>query len=106
MGGGHVATGAAAEAGVKGTLSAGMSEYLSTAFEGMKAPSEITQFQKTAEMFKEADTARRVGEAAGEIGSYKNIYDLNSLKSSFGIWQGTQAGPNMTGLPFSSVPLY
>lgn len=107
MGGGHVATGAAVEAGVKGTISSGISEYLGSVFEGMQAPSEMTQFQKTAEMLKEADTARRIGEVSSTVsGGYTSIYDLSQLKSSFGIWQGTQAGPNMTGLPFSSVPLY
>lgn len=102
-GGGHVAGQAGLKQTIKSTLSAGTNAAIGSA---LQSATTTTDFTQAVDAAKEVDTARRIGEAAGEIGSYKNIYDLNSLKSSFGIWQGTQAGPNVTGLPFSSVPLY
>ena len=101
-GGGHVAGNAGLQQTLKSTISAGANAYVGS----LGAAKTTTEFQTAVDAAKEAGTAARITEAAGEIGSYKNVYDLNSLKSSFGIWQGTQAGPNMTGLPFSSVPLY
>lgn len=101
-GGGHVAGNVGLQQTLKSTISAGASAYIGS----LGAAETTTEFTQAVDAAKEAGTAARITEAAGEIGSYKNVYDLNSLKSSFGIWQGTQAGPNMTGLPFSSVPLY
>lgn len=100
-GGGHVAGQAGLKQTIKSTLSAGTNAAIGSALQSTTTATEFTQAVDAA---KEADTVRRLGEAAGEITNYTQIYDTTNLTSSFGFWQS--GGQTTSGLPFSSVPLY
>lgn len=97
-GGGHVAGNAGLKQTLKSTISAGVNAGVA---EALKPAAEATEFTKAVDAAKEADTARRLGEAAGEITEYKQIYDTASLQSSFGVWQTGQASSST--LPFRSL---
>lgn len=100
-GGGHVAGQAGLKQTIKSTISAGVNAGVAQV---LKPAADATEFQTAFDAAKEADTARRLGEAAGEITNYTQIYDTTNLTSSFGFWQS--GGQTTSGLPFSSVPLY
>lgn len=97
-GGGHVAGNAGLQQTLKSTISAGVNAGVA---EVLKPAAEAGEFTKAVDAAKEADTARRLGEAAGEITEYRQIYDTANLQSSFGVWQTGQASSST--LPFRSL---
>lgn len=104
-GGGHVAGNAGLQQTLKSTLSAGVNAGASEVLKASEVASKSSAFiGGTREAAKTADTASRLSNIAGELGTYKSVYDTTQLTSSFGIWQsGQQITSN---IPFSSVPLY
>lgn len=97
-GGGHIAGNAGLKQTLKSTISAGVNAGVA---ETLKPAAEATEFTKAVDAAKEADTARRLGEVAGEITEYRQIYDTVNLQSSFGVWQTGQASSST--LPFRSL---
>lgn len=102
-GGGHVAGNAGLQQTLKSTISAGMNAGIAEAANSATTTSSAF-VGGTRDAAEAASTTARLSEAAGEIGTYKSVYDTTKLTSSFGVWQSGQQVTS--GIPFSSVPLY